>query len=86
MTKAIEWVRNNAKQFDQYELEVEGKKVIATWFSFKGRIPTKMVYELRSQMGELIVSDSENEVLRLGGQYRSEFNNCVFTRTTYEAA
>lgn len=84
MTKAIDWVRANAKQFDQYVLEADGAKYIATWFSFKGRIPSRMVYELKSQLGELITTDTENEVLRLGGQYRSDFNKCVFTRTTYE--
>lgn len=80
---ALDWVRNAAKQIDQYEIEVGGEKYIATWFSFKGSVPARMVFELKSMLSSLVVTDTENEVLRVGGQYRSDFNKCEFTRATY---
>lgn len=83
---ALNWVRNNAKQFDQYELEVEGEKFIATWFSFNGRVPSKMVFDLKKELSALVVTETENEVLRVGGQYRSDFNKCAYTRAVYSKA
>jgi hypothetical protein len=83
---ALNWIRDNAKQFDQYELEVEGEKFIATWFSFNGRVPNRMVFELRDQLSHLVVNDNENEVLRVGGQYRADFNKCSYTRAIYTKA
>jgi hypothetical protein len=83
---ALNWVRNNAKQFDKYELEVEGEKFVATWFSFNGRVPNRMVFELQKELSGLVVTGTENEVLRVGGQYRSDFNKCVYTRAVYTKA
>ncbi|HAU74865.1 MAG TPA: hypothetical protein DCW88_04845 [Agrobacterium sp.] len=83
---ALDWVRKNAKQFDQYELEVEGKKFVATWYSFNGRVPNKMVFDLKRELASLVVTETENEVLRVGGQYRSEFNKCTYTRAVYTEA
>ena len=31
---ALDWIRKNAKQFDQYEIDVDGKKFTATWYAF----------------------------------------------------
>lgn len=83
---ALDWVRANAKQFDQYELEVEGEKFVATWYSFKGRVPNKMVFDLKRELSSLVVTETENEVLRLGGQYRSDFNECEYSRAVYTKA
>ncbi|MGV1985635.1 hypothetical protein ACQZ5N_03375 [Agrobacterium sp. 22-221-1] len=83
---ALDWIRKNAKQFDQYELEVEGKKFVATWYSFNGRVPNKMVFDLKRELPSLVVTETENEVLRVGGQYRSDFNKCAYTRAVYTAA
>jgi hypothetical protein len=81
---ALDWVRGKAVQFDQYELEVEGEKIVATWFKFSGTVPNRMVFELKKQYGQLVVTDTENEVLRVGGQYRSDFNKVEYSRTIYE--
>lgn len=83
---ALNWIRNNAKQFDQYELEVEGEKFIATWYGFNGRVPNKMVFDLKKELSSLVVTETENEVLRVGGQYRSDFNKCAYTRAVYTKA
>lgn len=83
---ALDWIRKNAKQFDQYELEVEGKKFVATWFAFNGRVPNKMVFDLKRELPSLVVTETENEVLRVGGQYRSDFNKCAYTRAVYTEA
>ncbi|MHC2353368.1 hypothetical protein ACVMB3_002826 [Sinorhizobium meliloti] len=83
---ALNWVRDKAKQFDQYELEVEGEKVVATWYSFNGRVPNRMVFELQKELSALVVTDTENEVLRVGGPYRSDFNRCAYTRAVYTKA
>lgn len=83
---ALNWIRDNAKQFDQYELEVDGQVFVATWFSFNGRVPNRMVFELQKQLSQLVVNETENEVLRVGGQYRSDFNKCAYTRAVYTKA
>lgn len=83
---ALNWVRNNAKQFDQYELDVDGEKFVATWYGFNGRVPNRMVFELQKELSALVVTDTENEVLRVGGPYRSDFNKCAYTRAVYTRA
>lgn len=80
---ALDWIRKKSKQFDQYELEHEGGNYLATWRSFRGRIPNKMVYELRKELPSLINTKLENETLRIGGQYRSDFNNCEYIHVVY---
>ncbi|QND42990.1 hypothetical protein HB770_21040 [Rhizobium leguminosarum bv. viciae] len=83
---ALNWIRENAAQFDQYDLEVEGEKFVATWYRFNGRVPSRMVFELKKELSALVVSETENEVLRVGGQYRSDFNKCAYTRAVYTKA
>lgn len=83
---ALDWVRANATQFDQYDLEAEGQRYVATWFKFEGRIPNHMVFELKRELTRLVKTETENEVLRVGGQYRSDFNKCAYTRTIYTKA
>lgn len=83
---ALTWVRENSKQFDQYELDVDGEKFVATWFKFEGRVPARMIYQLRDELKNLVVTETENEVLRLSGPYRSDFTKCAYTRTVYTKA
>lgn len=83
---ALNWIRKNSKQFDRYEIEVEGEKFIATWFGFTGRVPNKMVFDLKRELSSLVVTETENEVLRVGGQYRSDFNKCEYSRAVYTKA
>lgn len=96
---ALDWLREKAKEQPESFMTIapdqcdEGTKPglwrIRRWH-FKGRLPTKMVYQLKNRgtLGTLESVQSGdtqvNEVLRLGGQYRSEFNNCEFGRVVYE--
>lgn len=91
---ALEWLRTKATKSETYDLAISAEDAAAnecepgtytvTRWHFAGRIPNRMVFELRKLTGALVVTDTENEVLRVGGQYRSDFNKCEFFRTTYE--
>jgi len=96
---ALEWVRNKANQqpveFMTISPEEAGDSMIAgTWrvtrFHFKGKLPSKMIYQIRDEKAHdslVKIFDGKkqvNETLQVGGQYRSDFNNCVFSRTEYE--
>lgn len=83
---ALDWIRRNATQFDQDELEVEGVKYVATLYRFKGRVPKKMVYDLTRELSSLVVTETERERLLVGGQYRSDFNKCEYSRVVYTKA
>lgn len=96
---ALDWVRNKADkkpvEFMIVSPEDAGEATIAgTWrvtrWHFKGRLPSRMVFQLRDEQAHNKLektfdgSRQVNETLRIGGQYRSEFNNCEFSRTEYE--
>lgn len=96
---ALDWLRGKAdakpvrfltvSEADAGEATIAGTWKVTGWH-FKGRLPSRMVFQLReeNQNGKLQKTfDGKRQVeetLRLGGQYRSEFNNCEFWRTEYE--
>lgn len=94
---ALEWLRSKAKEQPESYMTIpeseasEGNKA-GLWkirrSYFKGRLPTAMVYQLKNRGTTLTKVESGDvqvlETLKLGGQYRSEFNNCEYWYTTYE--
>ena|SRR6218665_2292959 len=95
---ALDWLRNKATvrpieymivtEEDSASTGTKPGKWKITRSVFKGRLPTKMVFQVKGEYAKLIKQfDGDiqiNESIRLGGQYRSEFNNCEFFRTVYE--
>lgn len=94
---ALDWVRNKANQTTVESMEIpvesagEGTKP-GTWrvtnWVFKGTLPVKMAAQIRNEFDKLVKVQSgdiqTNEVLRIGGQYRSDYNKCEFYKTVYE--
>lgn len=94
---ALDWVRSKAAQTTVESMEIpvesagEGTKP-GTWrvtsWHFKGALPLKMAAQIRNEIGKLVKVQSgdiqTNEVLRIGGQYRSDYNKCEFSKTVYE--
>lgn len=83
---ALDWLRSKAQQVSVEVLTLEdGRKFKSTFYSFKGRIQPRMVFELEKLSGELKNEcDAVYETLRTAGQYRSEFGNCEYGRFEYE--
>lgn len=96
---ALDWVRSKAGkrpvEFMTVTQTEEGEEALAgTWrvtrWHFKGRLPSRMVYQLRDEQAHNKLEKTfdgakqVNETLKIGGQYRSEFNDCEFSRTEYE--
>ena len=94
---ALDWIRDKAEVSGVETMTIlpeqagQGTKSglwQVTRLHFKGRLPTKMVYSVKAELGKLVkLYDGDkqiNETLRVGGQYRSEFNNCEYSKTVYE--
>lgn len=83
---ALDWLRSKAQVSSVEVLTLEdGRKVKSTFYSFKGRIQPRMVFELQRLRSELKADyDAVYETLRTAGQYRSEFGNCEYGRFEYE--
>lgn len=94
---ALDWIRGKAVVYSVETMTVSPEKAEqgtkpglwqVTRLHFKGRLPTKMVYSVKAELGKLVKSfdgDKQvNEYLRVGGQYRSDFNNCEYSKTIYE--
>lgn len=83
---ALDWLRSKAQQVNVEVLTLEdGRKFKSTFYSFKGRIQPRMVFELQRLRSDLKnESNVVYETLRTAGQYRSEFGNCEYGRFEYE--
>lgn len=94
---ALDWVRNKAAQTEIDTMEIpaesagEGTKA-GTWrvtrWHYKGTLPIKMAAQIRNEICKLVKIESGDiqttETLKIGGQYRSDYNKCEFFRTVYE--
>lgn len=94
---ALDWVRGKAEHKGTKFLTIsaenadEGTKPglwrVDRWH-FSGVLKSGMATGIRKELGKLAsvqTGDIQvNEVLRIGGQYRSEYGNCEFSRTVYE--
>ena len=79
---ALDWLRNKATPVPAEEIEAEGVKYRIERKVFRGNLPFRMAKELRGCKG-LIKTETVNEVLLLGGQYRSQAGQCEFFHTEY---
>lgn len=95
---ALNWVRGKAKITEEFmtitpeESARSGAKPglwKVTRAFFSGNLPTRMAFQIRDERGQgkLINTHTETtqtvETLKIGGQYRSEFGKCIFSRTDY---
>jgi hypothetical protein len=94
---ALDWVRNKAAQTEIDTMEIpaesagEGTKA-GTWrvtrWHYKGTLPIKMAAQIRNELTNVVNVQSgdiqTHEVLRIGGQYRSDYGRCEFSKTVYE--
>lgn len=94
---ALDWVRGKAEHKDTKFLTISAESADAgtkpgLWrvdrWHFRGVLNSGMATGIRKEFDKLEKTDSGdiqvNEVLRIGGQYRSEYGNCEFSRTVYE--
>ena len=92
---ALDWVRNKASQTEVYTLDIESESEgtkAGTWrvtrWHFKGTLPNRMAAQIRNEICKLIKTESGDiqttETLKIGGQYRSDYNKCEFFRSVYE--
>jgi len=91
MNNAIEWLRSKATvTTDTMTVTPEEGAVSEcapgtyriTRLHFRGTLPYAMVRDLRS--AKLTKTETVNEVLQIGGQYRSQYGQCEYFHTTYE--
>lgn len=94
---ALNWVREKAVERETSFMDVPaesadedtkpGKWKMTRWH-FRGILPMKMAAQIRNETSKLVKTHSgdiqTNEVLRIGGQYRSDYNKCEFSKTVYE--
>lgn len=94
---ALDWVRSKAVERETRFLDVPadsndegtkpGKWKMTRWH-FRGTLPTKMAAQIRNETTKLVKVESgdiqTNEFLRIGGQYRSDYAKCEFSKTVYE--
>lgn len=84
---AIEWVRSKAAFKGTNRLTVpegdEAGEYESKVYGFEGRVPARMVYQLRKESSMLVKNDKVYENIILGGKYRSDFNRVIYGRLEY---
>src|SRR5215217_793155 len=94
---ALNWLRDKAEFRETTFMTIaadsgdEGTKPglwrVDRWH-FKGTLPNRMAAQIRNELDKLVKVQSGDiqtqEVLRIGGQYRSDYGRCEFSKTVYE--
>lgn len=94
---ALDWVRGKAEARETKFIRIEAESAdegtkpglwrVDRWH-FKGTLGAGMATGIRKELGKLVKVESGDiqtkETLRIGGQYRSEYGNCEFSKTVYE--
>jgi len=81
---ALAWIRSKATPMADDTIEFEGATYIIRRVRFAGTVPYRMARELSGS--KLENTDTANEYLRVGGQYRSQAGQCEYMRTEYVRA
>lgn len=86
---AIEWLRSKATVTTdtmvvtpEEAFECDPGTYRITRMHFRGNLPYRMARDVRNI--PLTRTDTVNEVLHIGGQYRSQYGQCEYFHTTYE--
>lgn len=94
---ALDWVRGKAEFKETSFLTISAENADAgtkpgLWrvdrWHFKGTLGAGMATAIRKELGKLVKVESgdiqTHETLHIGGQYRSDYGKCEFSKTVYE--